>query len=82
MPPYSLTKHKDKGKFFLNGRSYQYNWKEEPKRFNLMCVVRLLFKIAIEKLGITALKSSVRATEKYAYCPGYLHLPQDMAFQS
>ena len=37
-----MTKNKNTGKKFSNGRSYQSNWKEEPKCFNLMCVVRLI----------------------------------------
>ena len=40
------TKNKNTGKNFSNGRSYQWNLKEEPKRFNLMCVLRLLIKIS------------------------------------
>ena len=38
---------------FLNARSYQKNLKEEPKRFNLMCVVRLLIKISTEVVTAT-----------------------------
>ena len=36
-------------------------------------------KLQYRKFGITGLKTSLRATEKYAYCLGYL---QFMAFQS
>ena len=45
MPLYSLTKHKSTRKNFPIGPLYQQNWKEEPKHFNLICVVRLLIKI-------------------------------------
>ena len=30
-------------------------------------------KLQYRKFGITGLKSSLKATEKYAYCLGYLH---------
>ena len=39
-------KNKNTGKNFSYGCSYQENWKEEPKRFNMMCVVRLFIKIS------------------------------------
>ena len=32
------------------------------------------------KFGITGLKSSLRATEKYAYCLGYLHFTSRYGF--
>ena len=100
---YSLTKIKY-GQEVSNGRSYQQNWKEEPKCFNLMCVVRLFIKISTvvafskkvtqicnyqriqtkklqyRKFGIAGLKSSLKATEKYAYCLGYLHFTSRYGF--
>ena len=36
-PSYPLTKNRNTGKYSSNGRSYQWNRKEEPKCFILMC---------------------------------------------
>ena len=51
-----MTKLKTRGKKISNGHSYQQNWKGESKRFNLMCVVRLLIKISTVVVGVCILK--------------------------
>ena len=59
----------------MHAHSYQQNWKEEPKFFNLMCVVRLLIKIS--SVAVTAAQFCVwcimkrQMRQKQAVCVGW-----------
>ena len=56
--------------------------KKKLRKFALISESKQKKNLPYRKFEITGLKSIFRATKKYPYCLDYLHLPQDIGFQS